>query len=214
MGWPEPVGQDHVREVRPASALEPPGRALRAGRRSDRAFDHGRCHRRSLCLAGSPAALVGSSCHEGRAFMPMIRPCRCWPGAKPIRDDAGSTSGMTGRLGGGSAGGDVLLLTRPQGRASPGASGGHAGILQADAYDGYNQLYLAGRQPGPIRETACWPHGRRPFFAIADIEEKARRKAGGKKEIPLSPIDRGRAEDRCTVRDRALHQRQECRGAP
>ncbi|OKO67222.1 hypothetical protein AC629_42895, partial [Bradyrhizobium sp. NAS80.1] len=27
----------------------------------------------------------------------------------------------------------------------------YAGILQADAYDGYNQLYLAGRQPGPIR---------------------------------------------------------------
>nr|GAJ37693.1 hypothetical 61.7 kDa protein y4HP [Bradyrhizobium sp. DOA9] len=30
----------------------------------------------------------------------------------------------------------------------------------------------------------------------------------------LSDRDRGRAEDRCTVRDRALHQRQECRGAP
>jgi len=27
---------------------------------------------------------------------------------------------------------------------------GYAGILQADAYDGYNQLYLAGRDPGPI----------------------------------------------------------------
>ena len=26
----------------------------------------------------------------------------------------------------------------------------YAGILQADAYDGYNQLYLAGRRPGPI----------------------------------------------------------------
>jgi len=29
---------------------------------------------------------------------------------------------------------------------------------------------------------------RRPFFAMADIEENARRKAFGKKEIPLSPI--------------------------
>lgn len=29
---------------------------------------------------------------------------------------------------------------------------------------------------------------RRPFFAMADIEENARRKAAGKKEIPLSPI--------------------------
>src|SRR5580704_10058715 len=64
----------------------------------------------------------------------------------------------------------------------------YAGILQADAYDGYNQLYLAGRRPGPIREAACWVHARRPFFAMADIEENARRKAAGKKEIPLSPI--------------------------
>jgi transposase len=65
---------------------------------------------------------------------------------------------------------------------------GYAGILQADAYDGYNQLYLATRHPGPIREAACWSHARRPFFAMADIEENARRKAAGKKEIPLSPI--------------------------
>lgn len=65
---------------------------------------------------------------------------------------------------------------------------GYAGILQADAYDGYNKLYRADRKPGPIREAACWVHARRPFFAMADIEENARRKAAGKKEIPLSPI--------------------------
>jgi transposase len=74
----------------------------------------------------------------------------------------------------------------------PGSSRGpndrYAGILQADAYDGYNQLYLAGRHPGPIREAACWVHARRPFFAMADVEENARRKAAGNKEIPLSPI--------------------------
>jgi hypothetical protein len=48
---------------------------------------------------------------------------------------------------------------------------GYAGILQADAYDGYNKLYLADRKPAPIREAACWVHARRPFFAMADIEE-------------------------------------------
>src|SRR5216683_4250341 len=64
----------------------------------------------------------------------------------------------------------------------------YVGILQADAYDGYHQLYLAGRNPGPIREATCWAHARRPFFAMADIEENARRKAAGKKEIVLSPI--------------------------
>lgn len=56
------------------------------------------------------------------------------------------------------------------------------------AQDGYKQLYLAGRRPGPIREAACWLHARRPFFALADVEENARRKAEGNKEIPLSPI--------------------------
>jgi transposase len=71
----------------------------------------------------------------------------------------------------------------PQAHLAP-----YAGILQADAYDGYNQLDLAGRAPGPIREAACWSHARRPFFAMADIEENARRRAAGKKEIALSPI--------------------------
>src|SRR5277367_2044052 len=65
---------------------------------------------------------------------------------------------------------------------------GYAGILQADAYDGYNKLYVPGRRPGLILEAACWVHARRPFFAMADIEENARRKAAGKKEIALSPI--------------------------
>ncbi|MGY4257812.1 hypothetical protein ACVI1L_004880 [Bradyrhizobium sp. USDA 4516] len=64
----------------------------------------------------------------------------------------------------------------------------YTGILQADAYDGYNQLYLAGRHPGPIREVARWVHVWHPFFAIVDIEENARHKTSGKMEIPLSPI--------------------------
>ena len=64
----------------------------------------------------------------------------------------------------------------------------YSGILQADAYDGYGKLYQADRKPAPVREAACWVHARRPFFAMADIEENARRKAAGKKEIALSPI--------------------------
>ncbi|MCI4684936.1 IS66 family transposase [Rhodoblastus acidophilus] len=65
---------------------------------------------------------------------------------------------------------------------------GYSGIFQADAFEGYGKLYQADRKPGPIKEAACWVHARRPFFAMADIEENARRKAAGKKEIPLSPI--------------------------
>jgi transposase len=64
----------------------------------------------------------------------------------------------------------------------------YAGILQADAFGGYTKLYEPARQPGPIQEAACWAHARRPFFAMADLEENARRKAAGKKEILISPI--------------------------
>jgi hypothetical protein len=34
----------------------------------------------------------------------------------------------------------------------------YAGILQADAYSGFGQLYNARRSPGPITEAACWAH--------------------------------------------------------
>jgi transposase len=63
-----------------------------------------------------------------------------------------------------------------------------SGLLQADAYAGYNRLYEAGRKPGAILEAACWAHARRPFFALADIEASARRKAEGKAPAPISPL--------------------------
>ena len=49
----------------------------------------------------------------------------------------------------------------------------YTGILQADAYGGYNELYKGARAPGPILEAACWAHGRRKFFVLADIAAKA-----------------------------------------
>jgi transposase len=61
------------------------------------------------------------------------------------------------------------------------------GILEADAYGGYNALYDAGRSPGPIRQALCWSHGRRKLFELADIAEAARRRARGKTAI-ISPI--------------------------
>ena len=64
----------------------------------------------------------------------------------------------------------------------------YRGILQADAFGGYGKLYEPQRSPGPIQEAACWVHARRPFFAMADLEQNARRKAAEKKEIVISPI--------------------------
>ena len=65
---------------------------------------------------------------------------------------------------------------------------GYAGILQADAYSGYNKLYEADRRPGPIIEAGCWVHARRPFFVLADIATNVRRKAEGKTAGVISPL--------------------------
>jgi hypothetical protein len=62
-----------------------------------------------------------------------------------------------------------------------------SGILQADAYGGYDALYAAGRSPGPIRQALCWSHGRRKLFELADIAEAARRRARGKTAV-ISPM--------------------------
>ena len=46
---------------------------------------------------------------------------------------------------------------------------GYAGILQADAYAGFNGLYEEARKPGPVIEAGCWAHGRRKFFELAQL---------------------------------------------
>jgi len=62
---------------------------------------------------------------------------------------------------------------------------GFNGILQADAYSGYNELYDPSRMQGPITAALCWAHARRQFFELADIAANARR---GKKAAAISPI--------------------------
>jgi transposase len=59
------------------------------------------------------------------------------------------------------------------------------GILQADAYGGYNGLYDPARPGGPVTSALCWSHARRGFFELADIAASARRGPGA---APVSPI--------------------------
>ena len=59
------------------------------------------------------------------------------------------------------------------------------GILQADAYSGYNELYDPSRASGAITAALCWAHARRQFFELADIAANARR---GKTAAAISPI--------------------------
>jgi transposase len=62
---------------------------------------------------------------------------------------------------------------------------GFTGILQADAYGGYNALYDPSRAAGAITPALCWAHARRQFFELADIAANARR---GKNAAAISPV--------------------------
>src|SRR5829696_1703320 len=62
---------------------------------------------------------------------------------------------------------------------------GFSGILQADAYSGYNGLYDPSRPAGVITPALCWSHARRQFFELADIAANPRR---GKNAVVISPI--------------------------
>ena len=50
---------------------------------------------------------------------------------------------------------------------------GFSGVLQADAYAGFNELYREDRAAGTIQEAACWAHARRK---IHDVHRKTRKK--------------------------------------
>jgi hypothetical protein len=107
LGRPEPAGDDPVREVRPAPAAEPGGRALcPRGRRSqpprpDRSPWKPMSWRRSGCTATTPR-------------------CRCSPraGPPPAGSSFGPTSATTAPRRRCAACRAVPLLKRPQGRAS------------------------------------------------------------------------------------------------
>jgi hypothetical protein len=59
------------------------------------------------------------------------------------------------------------------------------GILQADAYGGYNPLFKVDRDPDPLTQALCWAHSRRKFFVLADIATNAKR---GSRAMPISPL--------------------------
>jgi hypothetical protein len=84
---------------------------------------------------------------------------RCWT---YVRDDR--------PFGGADPPAAVFYYSRDRAGEHPrGHLASYSGILQADAYSGYGQLYDGGRTPGPITEAVCWAHSRRKFFELADI---------------------------------------------
>jgi transposase len=66
----------------------------------------------------------------------------------------------------------VFFYSRDRGGEHPEQHlAGYAGLMQADAYAGFNRLYEANRKPAPIVEVACWAHARRKFFDLARINK-------------------------------------------
>ena len=109
-------------------------------------------------------------CLPPSAFISTTPPSRCWLRSRSAPAGFGPTSATTGPFGG--QGPPAVAV-----RLSPTRHGEHprrvlaewSGVMQADAYSGYNALYAEGRKPAPILEAACWAHGRRDFFDLARL---------------------------------------------
>jgi hypothetical protein len=61
---------------------------------------------------------------------------------------------------------------------------GWSGLLQADAYGGYNGLYAPQRAVGAVKPALCWSHARRKFFELADVARTRRSRTA----VVVSPV--------------------------
>ena len=77
------------------------------------------------------------------------------------------------------------------------------GFLQADAYAGFDQLYLANRQPGPITPVACWAHARRKLHEVHKADEASAASEGLRLIQALYEVERGITRDPYEDRRRA-----------
>ena len=85
---------------------------------------------------------------------------------------------------------------------------GYCGILQADAYAGFNTLYEPDRKPAPITEAGCWAHATQAVRACRHCREGTQPETAD----DLADRFRGGWEVRCHLRAGALHQGLVARG--
>ncbi len=188
-GFPSlPAGNDSVREVRPASASQPAERALRPRRRRALRVDVGRSGRRLYGGAATALCADRGSCPGGRTALRRRHDRadrgerqndyftgRIWTYVRDDRPFAGTAPSAV-----------LYYASRDRRQEHPERHlRNFAGILQADAYSGYNGLYDPGREKGAIVSALCWAHARRQFFELADIAANAR---CGKQAPAISPI--------------------------
>ena len=110
--------------------------------------------------------LAAGRIHADDTTVPVLARNKCVTGRlwTYVRDDR--------PFGGGAAPSALYYYSPTRGGEHPEAHlATYSGLMQADAYAGYNGLYVKGRQPGEIIEAACWAHGRRKFFELADLQK-------------------------------------------
>ena len=110
--------------------------------------------------------LAGERIHADDTTVPVLAKNQCTTGRlwTYVRDDA--------PFGGPVAPAALFYYSPDRGGAHPEKHlARYSGIMQADAYSGYNRLYAAGRQPGLINEAACWAHARRKFYELAELQK-------------------------------------------
>ena len=179
---PQSLGHDPVREVRPASTVEPAERTGIDLSVSTLADQVGAC---TVALQPLHAliehhVLAAERLHGDDTNVPILAKGQTIKGHiwAYVRDDR--------PFGGLAPPAALYYASRDRRREHPARHlGGFSGILQADAYSGYNELYNASRAQGPITPALCWAHARRQFFELADIATNARR---GKNAAAISPI--------------------------
>lgn len=104
--------------------------------------------------------------HVDDTTVPVLAKAKCRTGRlwTHVRDD--------GPFGGSAAPAAVYYYSATrEGEHAECQLASYTGIVQADAYSGFNGLFVEGRQPGPIVEAACWAHSRRKFFDLARLRK-------------------------------------------
>ena len=154
-----------------ASAVEPPERDVcPRGHRSRRLHAGGLGRRLHGDTDPAGGADPGTMCWRPSAFMAMTRPCRCWPEARRSPAGCGPMSATIDRSA------DRRRRPRYSTTRAIGAASirsrhlaGYRGILQADAYAGFNDLYPRRASLTAMTQAPCWAHGRRNFFKLAEL---------------------------------------------
>jgi transposase len=108
--------------------------------------------------------LAAERIHGDDTTMPVLAKCKTITGRlwTYVRDDRA--------FGGTSPPAAIFHFSRNRRGEHPNRHlSGYSGILQADAYAGFGELYREARKPAALTEALCWAHGRRNFFRLAQL---------------------------------------------